>query len=208
MSENFINPNNLKPKDTLTGEERIPIYNKTKPYQHIPFQYSLHYKKDKEAPLQHFSFLAEQGLDPRKSFLENLLKHTPSEGTILVYDALMERNILDGLKKEFPDYASEIDWRLNRIVDLMIPFQEKSYYHPAMKNSFSIKNLLHALVPELSYNDLMISSGSIAMTAYEHLQNETDMFRILEVREQLHEYCKLDTLSMVKVFEKLESVSS
>ena len=194
--------------DFETFMPAIPIYNKTKPYQHIPFQYSLHYKKDKDAPLQHFSFLAEQGLDPRKSFVEIILKDTQSEGTILVYDALMERNILNGLKNEFPEFASEIDLRLNRIVDLMIPFQEKSYYHPAMKNSFSIKNLLHALVPELSYNDLMISSGSIAMTAYEHLQTETDMFRILEVRDQLHEYCKLDTLSMVKIFEKLESVSS
>ncbi len=192
--------------DFETFMPAIPIYNKTKPYQHIPFQFSLHYKKDKESELQHFYFLAEQGLDPRKAFIENLLKHTETEGSILVYDALMERNILNGLKKDFPAHTPEIDLRLNRIIDLMIPFQNKSYYHPAMKNSFSIKNLLHALVPDLSYSDLMISSGSIAMTAYEHLQKETDLLKIIEVREHLHEYCKLDTLSMVKIFEKLEEV--
>ncbi len=184
----------------------VPIYNKTKPYQHIPFQYSLHYKKEENAELEHFYFLAEQGFDPRKSFLESLLKHTETEGSILVYDALMEKNILNGLKNDFPEYASAIDLRLKRIIDLMVPFQEKSYYHPAMKNSFSIKNLLHALVPDLSYTNLTISSGSIAMTAYESLQTETDMFKILEVRDQLLEYCKLDTLSMVKIFEKLEEV--
>ena len=77
-----------------------------------------------------------------------------------------------------------------------------------MKNSFSIKNLLHALVPDLSYANLIISSGSIAMTAFEQLQTETDMFRIIEIREQLLEYCKLDTLSMVKIFEKLEKVTA
>ena len=118
----------------------------------------------------------------------------------------MEKNILKGLKKDFPEHTGAIDSRINRIIDLMLPFQNKSYYHPAMKNSFSIKNLLVALAPDLSYSDLAISSGSIAMTAFEQLQRETDMFKILEIREQLLEYCKLDTLSMVKIFEKLERV--
>ena len=190
--------------DFETFMPAVPIYNNTKPYQHIPFQYSLHYKKDRDAAMEHFYFLAEQGEDPRKLFLENLLKHTENTGTILVYDALMERNILNGLKKDFPDFASEIDLRLKRFIDLMQPFQDKSYYHPAMKNSYSIKNLLHALVPDLSYTDLKISNGSIAMVAFERLQKETDMFKILETRENLLEYCKLDTLAMVKVFEVLE----
>ncbi len=182
----------------------VPIYDKTKPYQHIPFQYSLHYKATKDAPLQHMEFLAEQGLDPRKFFLEQLLKHTEADGTILVYDALMERNILNGLKKDFPAYASEIDSRLARIVDLVQPFQERYYYDAAMKNSVSIKNVLPALVPELNYSNLMISSGSIAMTAFELLQTESDMFKIIEIREQLLAYCKMDTLAMVKIFEVLE----
>ncbi len=182
----------------------IPIYNGTKPYQHIPFQYSLHYKKDKVSSVEHTCFLAEQGTDPRKLFLENLLKQTEKVGTILVYDALMERNILNGLKKDFPEYTAEIDLRLKRFVDLMIPFQNRSYYHPAMKNSYSIKNLLHALVPDLSYENLKIGKGSIAMVAFEHLQTETDLFKIIETRENLLEYCKLDTLSMVKVFEIIE----
>ena len=182
----------------------VPIYNNTKPYQHIPFQYSLHFKKDKDAAVEHFYFLAEQGSDPRKQFLESLLKDTENSGTILVYDVLMERTILNGLKIEFPQYTANIDLRLKRFVDLMLPFQSRSYYHPAMKNSYSIKNLLHALVPDLSYTNLKISSGSIAMVAFEHLQTETDLFKIIETRENLLEYCKLDTLSMVKIFEILE----
>lgn len=190
--------------DFETFMPAVPIYNDTKPYQHIPFQYSLHYKKDKESSIEHFHFLAEQGKDPRKAFLESLMKHTENAGAILVYDALMERNVLNGLKKDFPDYAAEIDMRLQRFVDLMQPFQDRSYYHPAMKNSYSIKNLLHALIPDLSYTNLRISNGSIAMVAFEHLQKETDMFKILETREDLLEYCKLDTLAMVKVFEVLE----
>jgi hypothetical protein len=190
--------------DFETFMPAVPIYEGTKPYQHIPFQYSLHYKKDKNAEIEHFYFLAEQGVDPRKSFLDNLLKHTETGGTILVYDALMERNVLNGLKKDFPEYTAAIDARLQRLMDLMLPFQQRAFYHPAMKNSYSIKNLLPALVPNLRYSDLNISSGSIAMIAFEHLQTETDLFKIIETREELLEYCKLDTLTMVKIFEILE----
>ena len=193
--------------DFETFMPAVPMYEHTKPYQHIPFQYTLHYKKEKDSQLEHFEFLAEQHNDPRKAFVERLLKDTELEGTILVYDILMERNVLNGLKKDFPEYASAIDSRLSRMVDLVQPFQERSYYHPAMKNSFSIKNLLPALVPELSYSNLKIGSGSVAMIAYEKLNKETDMFRIWETREQLLEYCKMDTLAMVKVFEVLEGVS-
>jgi predicted RecB family nuclease len=184
----------------------IPLYDKTKPYQHIPFQYSLHYKITPDAPLQHVAFLAEQGIDPRKLFIENLLNHLQTSGTILVYDALMERNILNGLKKDFPEYNEQIEAILKRIIDLSTPFQNRSYYHPAMKNSFSIKNVLPALAPGFSYDNLLISSGSIAMTAFEQLQTETDLIKIIEIREQLLEYCKLDTLAMVKIFEVLEKV--
>lgn len=190
--------------DFETFMPAVPIYEATKPYQHIPFQYSIHYKKSKDAELEHFDFLAEQGMDPRKLFLERLLKDTVNSGTILVYDDLMERNVLKGLEKEFPEFGSQIDERLSRIVDLAKPFKERLYYDPAMKNSHSIKNLLPALVADLSYSNLQVSSGSVAMIAFEQLQTESDMFKILETRENLLEYCKLDTLSMVKVFEVLE----
>lgn len=190
--------------DFETFMPAVPLYNNTKPYQNIPFQYSLHYKKSKDSTTEHFEFLAEQGIDPRKHFIESLLKHTETEGTIFAFDSLMERNILKGLKKDFPELSTQIDSRLSRIVDLMQPFQERSYYHPAMKNSHSIKNILHALVPDLNYSNLQISSGSIAMIAFEKLQTETDLFKIIQTREELLEYCKLDTLAMVKIFEILE----
>lgn len=194
--------------DFETFMPAVPIFDGTKPYQHIPFQFSLHYKMVPEAPLQHTEFLAEQGIDPRKSFIETILKHTKTSGTILVYDALMEKNMLNAMKNDFPEHAEAIDERLSRFLDLMQPFQEKMYYHPKMKNSFSIKNVLPALVPDLSFNGLKISSGSIAMIAFEKLQKETDMFKIPEIREQLLEYCKMDTFAMAKVFEVIEKAGS
>jgi len=75
-----------------------------------------------------------------------------------------------------------------------------------MKGSYSIKAVLPALVPELSYDDLEINEGGLASIAYESLQTETDLMFIAEIKQQLLEYCKLDTLGMVRILEKLENI--
>jgi hypothetical protein len=190
--------------DFETFMPAVPLYDKTKPYQHIPFQYSIHYKESSTGQLMHRFFLAEAGLDPRKEFLERLLKDTEGPGNILVYDDMMERSVLNGLAADFPAYKEEIRERLSRIKDLAVPFQQKLYYHPAMKGSYSIKNVLPAVAPELRYDNLAIGSGSVAMIAFEQLQRESDIFAIAETRDALLEYSKMDTLAMVKLFEVLE----
>jgi len=88
----------------------------------------------------------------------------------------------------------------------MIPFRQKHYCSPEMKGSYSIKAVLPALVPELSYDELEISEGGLASIAFESLWNETDMMIIAETKDQLLEYCKLDTLAMVKILGKLEAL--
>jgi len=190
--------------DFETTMPAVPMYEGNKPYQHLPFQYSLHYKKDLHSPLEHFEFLADTHTDPRKSFLLSLLEHTKRPGDILVYYATFERSVFNSLKQDFPEYGKEIDLRLSRIRDLIIPFKDRLYYHPAMKGSSSIKNVLPALVPGFSYDNLAIGNGNMAMGAYEKLRTETDLFVQQELREALLEYCKLDTLAMVKILEVLE----
>jgi hypothetical protein len=185
----------------------IPIFKNTSPYEHIPFQYSLHVKNNKDSITEHRDFLSEQGIDPRKTFLESLLTQLPKTGTVLVYDTLMEIKILNSLKDLFPEYTNVVNNIISRIVDLMKPFSEKNYYQAEMHNSFSIKNVVQALAPSLNHNDLSIPNGSIAMTSFENLQTETDMLKILETRDNLLEYCKMDTLAMVKIFEELEKLA-
>ena len=88
----------------------------------------------------------------------------------------------------------------------MIPFQQKWYYTPEMKGSYSIKNVLPAMVPELSYNDLEIKEGGIASDTFLQMINKSFKGDEELTRKQLLEYCKLDTLAMVKILKKLESV--
>jgi hypothetical protein len=192
--------------DFETFQPAVPMFDNSKPYQQIPFQYSIHYKKSKKDKTEHFEFLAEAGNDPRIKFIENLLQVTKNNGDILTYNKSFETLRLKEIAEAFPKYKKEIDDRISRIKDLMIPFQKKYYYTYKMEGSYSIKYVLPALVPELSYENLEINEGGLASIAFESLFYETDFVRIAEIRNNLLEYCKLDTFAMVKLLEKLESL--
>jgi len=190
--------------DFETFQPAVPLFDNAKPYQQIPFQYSLFLKKNKNREPEHFEFLAEPGEDPRVKFIESPLKVIKGNGDILVYNKAFEITRLKEIARDFPQFVDEIEKLILRIKDLMVPFQRKYYYAPEMKGSYSIKAVLPALVPELSYDELEINDGGLASIAYESLQTETDLMFIAEIKQQLLEYCKLDTLGMMRIFEKLE----
>ena len=192
--------------DFETFQPAVPMFESSKPYQQIPFQYSLHYKKNKKSKIGHFEFLAEIESDPRIKFIKNLLRDTKGEGDILTYNKSFEVLRLKEIAEAFPKHKREIEERISRIKDLMFPFQKKYFYTSDMHGSYSIKYVLPALIPELSYKDLEINEGGLASVAYESLCYETDLMQIAEIRNNLLEYCKLDTLAMVKILEKLESL--
>ncbi|MFZ1279287.1 MAG: DUF2779 domain-containing protein, partial [Ignavibacteriaceae bacterium] len=192
--------------DFETFQPAVPMFDNSKPYMQIPFQYSLHYKKSKKSEIEHFEFLAETGNDPRVKFIENLLRDTKNEGDILTYNKSFEVLRLKEIAEAFPKYKKEIEERINRVKDLMLPFQKKYYYNYKMQGSYSIKYVLPALIPELSYKYLEINEGGLASIAFESLFHEMDLMRIADTRTNLLEYCKLDTFAMVKLLEKLESL--
>ncbi len=189
--------------DFETFMPAVPLYDDSRPYQQIPFQYSLHFQKSKGSELQHAEFLADGKSDPRIPFIENLLRDTEGEGNIIVYNQSFEMNRLKEIAEDFPKYKNQITERLERIKDLMLPFQKKYYYNPAMKGSYSIKNVLPALVPEMSYDGMVIAEGGAAMNVFEALINETDPKVIEKTRKDLLEYCKMDTLGMVKILKAI-----
>ncbi len=88
----------------------------------------------------------------------------------------------------------------------MIPFQQRWYYTPQMRGSYSIKAVLPALVPGLSYNDLEIKEGGSASNTFLSMVNGTFEGDLQETRRQLLEYCKMDTFAMVKILEAIQKV--
>jgi len=192
--------------DFETFMPAIPMFDGTRPYQQIPFQYSLHYQKTPKGKVEHEEFLAEAEGDPREPFLNKLIKDTKEPGIILVYNKVFEITRMKELAKDFPKYAKETEERIERIVDLMLPFQKKYYYKPEMLGSYSIKSVLPALVPELSYEGMEIADGGTASAAFESLYYEEDVFKIKEIRENLLKYCGMDTLAMVKILNVLQNL--
>ncbi len=192
--------------DFESFQPAVPMFDNSRPYQQIPFQYSLHFKKNKKSKVEHYEFLADTGIDPRIKFIENLLRDTKSEGDILTYNKSFEVLRLKEVAEAFPKYKTEIEERINRVKDLMMPFQKKYYYTYKMQGSYSIKSVLPALIPELSYESLEINEGGLASTAYESLYYETDLMKIAETRNNLLQYCKMDTFAMIRLLEKLETI--
>ena len=198
--------------DYETCQYAIPEFEKTKPYQQIPFQYSLHIIKDKGAPLEHKEFLAE--IDDEniiRNFAESMIKDMPENGSVIVYNKGFEASRNREIGQMYDDLKDEMD-RINaNMVDLMIPFRNRDYYTKEMEGSYSIKYVLPALYPddpELDYSNLdLIHNGGEASEAFLSLKDKTPEEQ-KEIREGLLEYCKLDTLAMVKIWEKFKEVTN
>ncbi|MCW3102438.1 MAG: hypothetical protein JWO09_878 [Bacteroidetes bacterium] len=191
--------------DFETYMSPIPEYQGTHPYQQICFQYCVLLSINGQ--IDRREFLAERGKDPRRAFIESLLEDTEGEGKIIVYNQAFEIARLRELAREFPELEGDIQNRIERIRDLLIPFAKKYYYHPLMKGSASIKAVLPVLVnsEELSYNNLSIKNGAMAMSLYEKFQ-QLELEKQIETRRALLEYCHLDCLGMIKVAEALQNL--
>ena len=180
----------------------VPEFNESRPYQQIPTQFSLHIQKSKDSELEHIEFLGDGITDPREALIKELLISIGTVGSIVVWNSTFEVSRLKEISRDFPIYENQIHDVIERIVDLMVPFRKKEYYHPEFNESYSIKKVLPVLVPELSYGELEIQDGGSASLIYSELKNQTEEVRT-EQRKNLLEYCKLDTLAMVKILEKI-----
>ena len=184
----------------------VPKYNGSRPYQQLVFQYSLHIQESSTSVIGHREYLADPSQDPRIGFIEQLIQDCGTSGDILVYNIGFERGKLNDLIEVFSEYSSQLRGIVNRLKDLMIPFQQKWYYTPEMRGSYSIKYVLPALAPELSYNDLDIKEGGTASNTFLAMVNGSFEGDVKKTRRQLLEYCELDSYAMVKILEVLLSI--
>jgi len=189
--------------DFETFSTPIPPFDGLRPYQQVPFQFSLHLQDCREAEPAHSEFLAEPGEDPRRELAERLLAAIPPEACLLTYNQAFEKGILQDLAAAFPDLAGEIHHRLDNVRDLLVPFRSRLAYRWQMRGSASIKAVLPAMVPELSYEGLAIADGGMAMLAWHEMNASDDPRRIAEIRRDLRAYCRLDTLAMVRILAEL-----
>lgn len=184
--------------DFETIQFAVPIWAGTRPYQQIPFQWSCHIE-DAAGKIEHREFLAEGFDDPRRAFAESLVAVLGTAGPILVYNAGFESSRMKESAEAFPEFAPALNAAIDRIVDLW-PIARDHYYHPDMRGSWSIKVVAPSIAPDLSYEGLEVAGGGMAMEAFaEIIDSATTPERRQQLRRALLEYCKLDSLSNLKI---------
>ena len=185
--------------DFETVAPAIPRYAGTRPYQTIPFQWSDHIL-DEDGKLTHREYLCSEDKDPREEFTHTLRNALETEGSIVIYTSY-ETGVLNSLIEHFPQYADELQSFIERFIDLHAIIRN-NYYHPKFYGSFSLKNVLPALLPEMTYDKLSIQDGIQAALEYlRMIDSSTSSAEKNRIRKDLLVYCGQDTLAMVKIRE-------
>ena len=184
----------------------VPLYNGLRPYQQLTFQFSLHLIDHPGAELRHVEFLSDGAVNPQSEFVDALLSAVPVGACILAWNQVFELERLKELAASLVSLSSEINSLVNNVRDLMAPFRSRDLYHWKFNGSYSIKAVLPALVPELCHSDLAISNGEMASNAWlrmVHAEAEEEKARL---RRELLQYCHLDTLAMVRIWERMHQI--
>lgn len=194
--------------DYETTTSGLPLFEDSKPYQNVPFQYSLHVLREPGGELEHYEYLAtNETKNPVDELCRQMKEEIGPVGSVIVWYKDFEMGRNREMASMEPQHREFLEGVNNRVYDLMEVFWDQHYLHPGFKGSASIKAVLPVLVPELTYDNLAVKKGDRASALWEDaLAEDFDP----NLREQLYhdllEYCKLDTLAMVKVYEHLLEV--
>ncbi len=194
--------------DFETVNPGIPFYNLTRPYQKIPFQFSLHILKSWDEEPEHHAFLADGKEDPRPELLSLLKSLVVGKGSIVSYNMSFELSVLRESIEAYSEYRNWFKDIESRFLDLIVPFRNFNYYDPKQMGRTSIKNVFPALTGG-SYEGMEIAGGDIAsiefarITFSEGIKEEEKR----KIRKGLEDYCKLDTQAMISVLKVLKRVA-
>jgi len=195
--------------DFETINPAVPVWDGCHPYDNIPVQFSCHRQK-RGGGYEHIEWLAEGPGDPRPQIAEALVAACAGARTIIAYNASFEKTCLRELGAALgPQTAVEMEDIATRIKDLL-PAVRNHVYHPDFGGSFSLKSVLPALVPELSYDELEVSDGSAAALELARLLLRGNTLNAAEnarLRKALLRYCELDTWGTVRLLERLHELA-
>jgi hypothetical protein len=187
--------------DFETFNSPVPMFDGVRPYQNIPFQFSLHIVSS-DGTVDHYSCLAN-GDDPRHEVV-TALRALKASGTVLAHNASFERGVLEGLAEMFPDESHRLHDAVSRLSDTIMPFREFWYYHPAQHGSCSLKAILPALTGK-GYEGMTIGKGDVASSEYLRVTYTPVSAEERErVRTALLTYCKKDTESVIELLRILK----
>ncbi|RED48805.1 DUF2779 domain-containing protein [Seonamhaeicola aphaedonensis] len=191
--------------DYETFPTAIPKVDGMRPHQHLTFQVSIHTLAE-DGMISHFEYLADKMELPKK-LIEGMEQFTGSTGTFVSWYAPFEKKRNEEMASLFPEHKSYLEYINSHMFDL-----EKLFYTAYVDYRFlgrtSIKNVLPVLEPELSYKNLEIQNGTMALDTWGRLMLEPESFEDTEtVKKDLLAYCELDTEAMVRIYQKLKNLN-
>lgn len=190
--------------DYETFAPAVPVFDGYSPYQRIPFQFSLHILEKPETEMKHVEYLHEELSDPSENIANLLEEHIGTVGTVIAWNKSFEAGVNRELALRMPHHKATMERVNSMLYDLMDVFKKQHFVHPEFRGSTSIKKVLPALVPELSYKDLGIKEGGQASNAWwEMLAPGTPPDVSVKIAKDLKIYCGLDTYAMYAIWEKL-----
>lgn len=193
--------------DFETVNPAIPRFPGMRAYDHLPFQWSVHVQRLPGDEPEHYEFLAAEAGDPRREFISSLSAVLGEHGTIVVYSSFESQRLSD-LGAWLPEYAERINAIQTRLFDLL-PVVREHVYHPAFAGLYSIKSVLPALVPEMTYDGMAIANGQEAGIAWESLvRGGLDRGECDRITRALLSYCAKDTFALLKIVQRLRSILS
>jgi len=193
--------------DFETINPAIPAYDNSRPFEAIPFQYSLHIVKNKDAKPERHAYLAPGDKDPRSEILKQLKTLLGNSGSVIAYNATFEKTTLRHASEAYTKYQNWVTAIEERVVDLLAPFRGFLYYHPDQAGSASLKNVL-PVITNSNYDNMEIADGGMASTEYYRVTfgNNIDEKERQRVYQALEKYCDLDTRAMIEILEKLGKI--
>jgi hypothetical protein len=193
--------------DYETVSTALPLYGECKPYQQIPFQYSLHVLRDPNGTLEHYEYLSHDSTTlPAHELLSNLKQQIGPSGSVITWNKSFEMGRNREMAEQYPEFAELMNSINDRVFDLMEVFSKQYYVHHKFKGSSSIKKVLPVLVNGFTYDDMDISNGQAAALRWYEAVTSDDPELASATYESLLEYCKLDTLAMVEIYKTLKNV--
>lgn len=186
----------------------IPTWDGLRPYDQVAVQVSVH-TEDRDGSVFHSEWLAAPNADPREAIARKTLEFTERTGSVVVYNAAFERARIRELMERFPAMARDLESLSERLWDLL-PVVRNHVYHPDFNGSFSLKSVLPALVPGESYDGMEIAEGGSASRVLERVlfDPEVDDAERESMRRSLLQYCRQDTLSMVRLVGRLRALAA
>ncbi len=205
--EPLIVPGRLGFLDFETIARAIPVWPGMAPWQQAAAQFSYH-ERQPDGSYTHAAFLAEGPEDARPPLAAAMVRATASAQRVVMYTPFEKTRIRE-LQRAVPELSAELVALEAKLIDLH-PVVKNCVYHPDFKGSFSLKYILTPLVPELTYDDLVIVDGRVASVEIARLLFVADKIPRQErdrVRRELLDYCERDTWAMVKLVETLRELA-